>query len=709
MINRRAFIKLFILFAAFALLAQFPVRYYLNRGVKFRTIGTEFQIYRNGKWQNFLIKGVNIGATKPGFFPGDMGTEKKDYLRWFRQIKKMNANSIRVYTILGPAFYEALFEYNLVALKPLYVFHGVWNNEEAISEQQDAYHPDIAEDYKNEIADLIDVVHGKKILPQRPGHASGAYIWDVAHYIAGYILGIEQDAGFVMSTNEKNPFITGYDGEYLYTENASPYECWLAEIGDYTIGYEYEKYGKQKPLSWTNWITTDPLWHYSDPDRYKEDAVSVDTEHILNKASFQPGLFASYHIYPYYPEFMMYDPEYTQFIDSRGKINPYEAYLRDIKSYHTVPLVVAEFGIPTSRGRTHENTLTGYNQGFVSEEKAGEYIADMFDSIIESGCAGGMIFSWQDEWFKRSWNTMDYDIPERRAFWPNAQVSEQNYGILAFDPGKRRDASYTDGNLSEWRMRKPLIKTSGFSMSVKNDEKYIYFMISDKNGNVETNKYAIAVGSFSATGSRSFNDENLRFNYPANHCIVINGRDNSAVYVDAYNDTFYRHYSRLSDLDIVEKNDAFEVKNNGIFNPIRLVLRRSLKFPLTDFILPPSVYETGRLLHGNSNPGSKEFSSLADFYINTDNQSIELRIPWQLLGVTDPSTRMVVGDMYEKEWFNINPSETKEFQLELFRINNDGTKEGGTGFYSWNTWDGVKYHERLKKSYRIVKANFAKY
>ena len=707
-------IPIIIAISGFALflLIRYPVKFYTNRNVQFRTHGNTFQIGKSGKWKDYFFKGVNMGAAKPGCFPGEMGITKEEYLRWFKQISAMNANSIRVYTILGPDFYDAFFEYNMFAKKPLYLFHGVWNNEDDILMLQDAFHPKITEEFKSEIADLIDVLHGEKNIPPRFGHASGKYKWDVSPYVAGYILGIEQDAKFVISTNEKNFAIPAFDGEYLYTVNASPYEDWLAEIGDYAIGYETGKYKIQKPISWTNWITTDPLLHLSDPDRKNEDAVSVDTEHIHTKNGFEPGLFASYHIYPYYPEFMMYDPGYTCYIDKKGKANPYEAYLVDIKSYHSVPLLVAEFGVPSSRGCTHENIITGYNQGFVTEKQAGEYIADMLDSIAAAGCSGGLVFSWQDEWSKRSWNTMDYDLHDRRAYWSNAQVSEQSYGILSFDPGEKKSVCYVDGDISEWDKVKPLAGKNGLELSAMCDEKYIYFMVRDSALETGKNKYAITVSGLGNQGNLSFAQEGLQFQNPANQCIVIDGTDNSFIYVDAYYDIFYRQYSLLSELHIVERNSAFEKKNSGIFNPIHLILRRSLDFPPADNLplhLPPSVYETGRLLHGNANPKSPDYNSLADFFINTEKQSIELRIPWQLLNVADPSTKTVIGDLYENAQFNINPIQIQGFSLELYKINGKNITEGGTGFYSWKTWDKVNYHERLKESYNIIKEAFIKY
>ena len=54
----------------------------------------------------------------------------------------------------------------------------------------------------------------------------------------------------------------------------------------------------------------------------------------------------------------------------------YAAYLADLKLAHTVPIIVAEFGIPTSRGMGHESVM-GYNQGKVDEKDQGKMLIDM--------------------------------------------------------------------------------------------------------------------------------------------------------------------------------------------------------------------------------------------------------------------------------------------------------------------------------------------
>lgn len=47
-----------------------------------------------------------------------------------------------------------------------------------------------------------------------------------------------------------------------------------------------------------------------------EDMVSVNVESIKAKPGFLPGRFASYPIYPYYPDLVFYQKEYASFRDA---------------------------------------------------------------------------------------------------------------------------------------------------------------------------------------------------------------------------------------------------------------------------------------------------------------------------------------------------------------------------------------------------------
>ncbi|MBK5241556.1 family 2 glycosyl transferase [Clostridium sp.] len=659
-----------------------------------------FYIYKDKKWQKEFIKGVNIGAAKPEYFPGEFGITKEDYLRWFKYIGDMNSNTIRVYTILKPDFYNALYEYNESAEKPLYLIQGVWVNEEDMAKYKDAYNPVIVDNFKKDIQSVIDVLHGNKIIKKTPGHAYGIYEKDLSPYVIGYVLGIEWDPGFVITTNDNNKSKVNYDGKYLYSKGASPFENFLSETGDYCIDYETEVYKMQRPVSFTNWVTTDMLSHPNEPFEY-EDVVSVNTEHIKKKDSFKTGLFASYHIYPYYPDAMNYQKDYISFKDSNGKIDTYKAYLKDLKKEHTMPILVAEFGIPASRGKAHDNIYMGFNQGNVSEKAQGEMDTFMLKDIYEEGYAGALVFSFQDEWFKRTWNTMDLDLPNRRSYWNNQQTNEQHFGLLAFDSGESESASYVDGDILEWEGSVPISENNGTQLYMKSDEAYVYFMAKSSKADFNVDKLVIPIDTVQNQGNLSYNGMN--FNKAADFIISINGKGKSQILVDPYYDSFqYIYGEKLNEIPQVKE---YDMKNSGVFVPMYLCVSREIYLPQDKVKLPFTKYETGKLQFGNGNPESSDYNSLADFTIK--GNIVEIRIPWQLLNVMDPSTKMIMDDLHID---GIKPVKIQGISAGVGVLEDKiSINKLKMNMYNLKEWEIPIYHERLKASYYILKDAFKKY
>ena len=659
-----------------------------------------FYVYKDNKWQKEFIKGVNIGAGKPEYFPGEFGITKEDYLRWFKYISDMNSNTIRVYTILKPDFYNALYEYNSTAEKPLYLIQGVWINEEAIAKYHDAYNPIILDNFKKDIESIIDVLHGNKIIKKMPGYAYGIYEKDVSMYVIGYILGIEWDPEFVITTNENNKDKVSYDGKYLYSAEASPFENFFSETGDYCIDYETKNYSMQKTISFSNWPTTDTLTHPNEPLE-NEDLISVNMEHIKKKNSFKPGLFASYHIYPYYPDFMNYQKDYVNFKDSNGKIDTYKAYLRDLKKQHTMPVLVAEFGIPAARGKAHDNIYMGFNQGNVSEKEQGEMVTLMLEDIYDEGYAGALVFAFQDEWFKRTWNTMDLDLPNRRAYWNNQQTNEQHFGLLAFDSGETESISYVDGDILEWEGSVPVSENNGTQLYMKSDEAYVYFMAKSSKLDFNMDELVIPIDTIQNQGNLSYNGVN--FNKAADFIISINGKDKSQILVDPYYDSFQYMYAEK--FKLIPQIKEYEVRNSGKFMPMYLSINKSLYLPEDKVSVPFSKYETGKLVFGNGNPKSSEYNSLTDFCVK--GNVVEVRIPWQLLNVMDPSTKMIMDDLHID---GIKPIKIDGISAGIGILEDKVSIEKlEMNLYSWSSWEVPIYHERLKPSYYILKEAFSKY
>jgi len=646
----------------------------------------------NGVFSPFFVKGVDIGAAKPGYWPGEFGITEEDYLRWFRLIGELNANTIRVYVPQMPGFYNALLAYNLQAEKPLYLMQGIYMNEELIETHLNAFNKDLTDIFYRDIANTIDIIHGNATVEKLPGNAGGEYTADVSEYVIGYLPGIEFSADFVMGTNEQNPDKTEFSGTYVKTESASAFEVFLAEAQEYMIDYEQSRYDVQRPIAITNWVTTDPLTHPNEPYQDTEDAVSIDVEHIKATEAYTAGFFASYHVYPYYPDFLSYDATYITEEDP----NSYRAYLTQLNAHYSMPVLISEFGIPTSRGKTHENIVTGFNQGHIEEKTQGEMLVSMMRDIRETGCMGGLIFSWQDEWFKRTWNTKDQEETERRPYWFNVESPEKSFGLLAFHPGETT-AVLIDGKTDDWSESDVVSESNGLRLSVQSDEAYLYFCVDSGVFAFGKDVLYIAADTIPEQGNLSYGG--LQFSNAADFLIVLDGQNQSAMLTDVYYDVFQYQYSVQSRL--LPKLEHQTEQNSGIFTEIYTVMSRGFVLPETKETIPFSKFNVGQLTYGISDPDSPAFNSLADFY--AADGVIELRIPWLLFNVRDPGTKNIIAD-----WNKTGDVTGQTIESFAFAVCSDQSAgEVRFGSYTWDSWDLPTYHERLKKSYSIVQALFA--
>src|SRR5699024_10109894 len=117
---------------------------------------------------------------------------------------------------------------------------------------------------------LIDILHGNKFLLGRDGDASGFYHHDVSQWVLGYILGVEWEPSLVTYTNQTHEAQSSYTGTYMTTtEDASPFEAALAQIGDKAIEYETVRYKQQRLVAFSNWPTTDPFTYSLVTTRYR--------------------------------------------------------------------------------------------------------------------------------------------------------------------------------------------------------------------------------------------------------------------------------------------------------------------------------------------------------------------------------------------------------------------------------------------------------
>ena len=508
------------------------------------------QIYqlRDGTWQEYEIRGVNMGSGIPGEWSTDFAADQETYLRWFEEIQELGANTLRVYTVQADDFYEAFYHYNSrreeQGQEPLWLLHGVWVNDYIQNSHRDAYDDDFLQTFLEDCRSMVDVIHGKRkiSLGQMASAGSGNFRWDVSPWVIGYILGVEWEDVTVVYTNEKYGDVPGYDtyeGNYLRTsEEASPFEALLAQVGDRIIEYESQRYKEQRLLAFSNWPTTDPFEYPKDVSIYFMKCAQVDVEHILPTENFLAGQFASYHVYPYYPDYLNYIPDWSaygihraDYATKNGMVNTYRAYLTMLAEHHTMPVVISEFGVSTGRGMAQFDHNTNRNQGNMSEDQQGQALVDCWADIKASGCDGGCVFSWQDEWFKRTWNTMYAVDLKRTPYWSDYQTNEQYFGLLSFDPGEEESVCYVDGDFSEWAAEDLVLEQEGLSLSMKYDEKFIYFFVEKEGLDIDRDLLYIPIDLSPKSGSSYAKDYGLYFDRAVDFLLVLHGRDHSRLLV----------------------------------------------------------------------------------------------------------------------------------------------------------------------------------
>ncbi|MEG0318759.1 MAG: hypothetical protein RR627_02545 [Niameybacter sp.] len=649
-----------------------------------KTIGKTIYLEQEGQFEPFEIKGVNMGVGIPGHYATEYAISKETYMRWFKYIQEMGANTIRVYTILADAFYEAVYEYNKENEQPLYILHGLWVNDYVQNSHKDAYDKDFLDVFIEDGKDLIDVIHGRKKLALGSGRENERYKRDISPWVIGYILGVEWEDVTVAYTDHMQVENNHYVGDYMYTtEDATPFEAMLAQVGDTMIAYETKRYGTQRLMAFSNWPTTDPLEYGEEVLKRFDKIAKVDVEHIQMTEAFRGGTFASYHVYPYFPDYLEYEEDTTLYKDQTGQMNTYQAYLKKINDHHTMPVIISEFGIPTSRGMASKDINTGRNQGNMSEDDQAEALVTCYEDIKAAGCAGSVVFIWQDEWFKRTWNTMHGVNLQHTAYWSDYQTNEQYFGLLSFDPGKEQSICYVDGDIAEWSVADRVFETKDLALSMKYDEKFIY-LLAYKKGFKEDEKLYIPIDTTPQSGSRYEERSGLKFDRAADFVLEIDGRANSRVWVQERYEVLRAIYAEET-----EGINAYETPpapDSSVFKPIQLILQNREAQEVT--------YETGLLTYGNANPYEEGYNSLADFCFSGDY--VEIKLPWQLLNFSNPSKMMIHDDYYKH--YGVEEIPIKKMYVGI------GTASQETPItlkaFNLKGWSNKPtYHERLKPAY----------
>ncbi|HEU4682403.1 MAG TPA: hypothetical protein VFS51_11685 [Gemmatimonadales bacterium] len=699
-----------------------------------RTRGQRFEVRSAEGWRPFYIQGVNLGVALPGKYPSEFPTDSALYAGWLETLASMHANTLRVYTILPPAFYRALRGWNLTHPdRLLWLVHGVWTE---LPPRHDFNDAPWRNEFQEEMRRVVDLVHGAATIPGRPGHASGGYDADVSPWVLGYIIGREWEPFAVKAFDSRNPGARTYQGRYLRVTSGTAMDVWLAQQCDLMLAYEADAYNALRPIAYTNWPTLDALRHPTEPTtaeeaawrrrsgrkseakkvEYENDAVALDPNLVEPTPANPAGWFASYHAYPYYPDFMTLDPGYRKARSPEGP-STYFGYLRRLVAHHAaIPTVIAEYGVPSSRGNAHIHPQ-GWSHGGHDEQAMAAIDARLTRDIRAAGAAGAILFAWMDEWFKKNWMVIEYEIPlDNTRLWHNVMDAEQNYGIMGMYAGDPRTTPRLGGDPELWRRLAPLQSASNHSSSgprrlrAGSDESFYYLAVEIPPGRFSWDSLGVqlAIDTYMPrTGQHRLPGSGVRSEIGFEFLVDLQGPSRGTMRVTP---DYNRHDSRIdpktgddfgrfSRRPVVPRN-----RDDGRFDSLFVIINRA-RFGRDGKFYPAKGYDRGRLVYG-----TQSGSSLADWYLDERAGLLQLRIPWDLLNVTDPSTRTLLFDRTKTGTFGTAAAEGFRVGVVIYRkragvvgalpeLKQGVWPEGRFAPWRWSGWTQPRYHSRLKPVY----------
>ena len=635
----------------------------------FTAEGKKLVWHHGDEASEFVMQGVDITSSMPGHGATDFAADTADYLRWFESVGAMGANTIRALNIMDDDFYNAIYTYNTTHEEPLYLLQALTLPDAVNYGEGDAFRKSFYGRLLSDGLKLVDIIHGRRILPVGEMSGSGYYRKDISPWVIGYLVGTEWNPDVIAYTDERDIYDTAYDGAYFSTtDGAGAFEAMLTKIMDRITAYESKKYKEQRLIGFMNEPLTDPfvyrddygkvIYKFENKDlekktygRQLDKYVCLDAEHVIPGEKNQAGTFAFYHLYDFCPEFYKYFSEeqkagLADILPSMDMSKSFDGYLDLLGKYHTMP-VIGSFGFSTSRGIT-----TDAYGGPLDEKAQGERLMTVYRDMEAAGFSGGCITGWQDQWERRSWNTAYTQDLANNKLWKDLQTDGQGYGLMEFTTSEVQ----IDGDPSEWSPDKVLLENQGRRLSVKTDGEGLCFLV--EGSDVSENKTLyFPVDTTGESGSRTSDSPKLNFSADADFLLCLNGKNDSRLLVQSRYDSVRENF--LNEMEGKNPFEEYPEADASEFVPIRMAMENKTVLeqvnPETYPLRYLPAWKAGKLRHGNNNPDSETYDSLADFCYG--DGCVEIRIPWALLNFSNPAQRLIHADYY------------KNYGVKLIKIN----------------------------------------
>jgi len=394
-----------------------------------------------------------------------------------------------------------------------------------------------------------------------------------------------------------------------------------------------------------------------------------------------------------------------------------------------MPVVISEYGVPSSRGIGHFQPQ-GWNHGGLSEQQQALVDARLTRDIYASGAAGAGLFALIDEWFKKNWIVSDFEYPpERKRLWLNPLDAEENYGVVAMRAGSKGSKITIDGDSSDWRGRPVLYGATGSrfsgpaalqlkSLRVAQDEAYVYLRLDVGRIDWAHAHYQIGIDTYRRNlGDTQLPNTGSRAPVGLEFVLDLGGPQASQLLVDhLYNP--YRPVaipgSKPPAIQYVY-NPAVRIVGNdlGQWDSLVVVPNRR-KIGRDGSIYPAVSYNRNRLLYAR-----EADNSLADWFADTRTGVIEVRLPWGMLQLLDPSTRSVLAG--NTSTGKVSGATTDGFRFIVESYDPSNPRSGGDYLprgvgtskfaepptWSWQPWETPQWHAEVKPLFAAMQRTFA--
>lgn len=626
----------------------------VNTSSRFRVAGNSFQVLNGEDWEPFVMKGFDLNAVMPGSQAYEYTRDISVYRQFLTEIGAMGGNCVRVYDLMPPEFYRALYEYNLDHPDaPLYFVQSIRTPDSVAG--ADALGEQPQEEQRQNAEYVIDAVHGDATVPKVGSREGGTYIQDVSAYLIGYLVETDTDAQTVQKLNTASAGYA-YQGDYVSSDGGGAAEGLIAMLCDHVFDYQQQTYGYITPVGAEGNAALSSSVSWS-----SAAGPSLNIEHLTASDKTDGGFFASFSLQPTDSALLSNTDAFASYTDSGGSF-PYGGYLKEfLKTRQRYPILIDRFGLSTNTNAFEKETSVNG----LSETDQGNGIARMLRAIQAEGYLGGLISDYDDGWTQYSDALSPYVLPKKDgAMWQNTLDPAQTGGVTAVESAA----------------------PSEIGMSVKDTDRMQELQLSANPSYLYINVMLYGAIDYDSEqmmiGLDTYQRNNGEYRYDPSYLATS-----------------------LSGMEYVIK---FESKNTAAIYVIPSYDRDKGGYFSQESYTGNFDYIC-QLTYGTFD------SSGTNFY--QAGSTIHLRIPWSLLNFTDPSKKIVLSDARSAaeiaaDPFGLQTTTTDGILCSLLIADKQSkdtlyifpkTKEdSGYKVFKWDNWTKVDYVFRQKSGCKIL-------